>query len=136
MDFSIHLNRGTHMVTSLYNISSNIRELYKIFHYFGITKTHLQNNSPCLWPQTLSNNLFRHFPELHQKSEHFWTFLSSSPSSNPFEFQMSLNLNLSVMPTSIFPGSSLFLRVRENYPHAQIFSLTLSFFFFSLIVFC
>ena len=130
------------MVTSLYNIPSRYLGSYIIKYSIvsEITITHLQIIlhavvisilvlQPCPY-------LFHHFPELHQKSEHFWTFLLSSPSSNPFELNSnefefkSFNHGL-----SIFLGTSIFLRVRESYPHALIlvhsfrFSPLLSFLF-------
>ena len=98
MDFSTHLNRGTHMVTSLYNIPSRYLGSYnKIFHCFGITLTHLQNIPMPLLSQflvsNLAHNFFHHFPELPQKSQHFWTFPNLTSYSNHLNLnQMSLNL--------------------------------------------
>ena len=87
------------------------KHTYKIISFLLCFKFGLQ---PCQY-------LFHHFPELHQKSEHFWTFPKPHFLFKSFELiQMNLNLNLSVMPTSIFPGSSSFLWVRENCLHAQI----------------
>ena len=132
------------MVTSLYNIPYRyLGRYYKIFHCFGITHKHTCKIisflfcfkfglQPCQY-------LFHHFPELHQKSEHFWTLLNPSPSSNPFELNSnefefkSFNHGL-----SIFLRTRIFLRVRENYPHAQIISPTLSlspFSFFAIYCF-
>ena len=141
---SIHLNRGNSHGDSLYNISSRYLESYsKYSNYLDLPQTHLQIFPMPLLSRFLTSNFarkfFRHFSELHQKSEHFWTFLLSSPSSNPFELNSnefdfkSFNHGL-----SIFLGTSIFLRVRENYPHAQIFPLTsLSFlsFLYSVLLF-
>ena len=79
-----------------------------------LPKTHLQNFPMPLLSRFLTSNfvrkLFRHFPELHQKSEHFWTFpnphflfKSFEFNSNEFEFK-SVNHGL-----SIFLGSDSFL---------------------------
>ena len=66
--------------------------------------------------------LFHHIPEVHQKSEHFWTFLLPSPSSNPFElnsnefefksfnhapFYFSWNEHIFVSPGKLSPCANL-----------------------------
>ena len=125
-------------MTSLYNIPSRyIGRYYKLFHLFGITHNPLAKYPQFLF-SNLAHKLFHHFPELHQKSEHFWTFpnphflfKSFESKSNEFEF------NLSIMPLSIFLGtSSFFCESGKIIPVPNSFS-NLSFLpFFFLFIFC
>ena len=127
-------------MTSLYNIPSRYLGSYIIKYSIvsEITITHLQIIlhavvisilvlQPCPY-------LFHHFPELHQKSEHFWTFLSSSPSSNPFEFQISLNLIFQSWPF-YFSRNKLIFASPEKLSPCPTLSLTFLFFPFSFSLF-
>src|SRR3954465_2568053 len=53
---------------------------------------------------------FHHIPELHQKSEHFWTFPTLTSYSNHLNSnQTRLNLNLLIMDFSIFSEQDIFV---------------------------
>ena len=104
------------------------------------TITHLQNIQ-CLcylnsWSPTLPIISFIIFRSSTKILNILDTPKKPRPSSNPFELNSSefefLSFDLGLL---YFLGTSAFLRVRKNYPRAQILSLTLSIFFFSLICF-
>ena len=138
---SVHLNRGNSHDDSLYNISSQyIRELYQIFHYFGIHHNTLAKIPMPLLSQLLASNfaiysfiIFRSStknPNIFDLPTPHFLFKSLEFKSNEFEFK-SFNHGL-----SIFLGSNSFLRVRENYPLAHFLSLTLLFFSSLFLLFC
>ena len=86
-----------------------------------------------------TNNLtyYTHKTELHQKSEHFWTFPTLTSYSNNLNLnQMSLDLNLTIMAFSIFSEQALCCESGKIIPMPKFLS-TLSFsLLFFLCFFC
>ena len=102
-------------------------------------KTHLQNFPMPLLSRFLTSNFvrkfFRHFSELHQKSKHFWTFLTLTSYSNHLNLnQMSLNLNFEKCPLHFFLEHAHFCESGKFIPVPKLF-LYLFFLFFPFLPF-
>ena len=82
----IHLNRGNSHGDSLYNISSRWQGAILNIPFSESPITNLQFITCPFplqdWSPNFSCKFFRHFPELHLISQHFWALQNPSPSSN------------------------------------------------------
>ena len=101
------------------------KHTYKIISFLFCFKFGLQ---PCQY-------LFHHFPELHQKSKHFWTFPNLTSYSNHLNLnQMSLNLIFQSWPF-YFSRNKLIFASPEKLSPCPTSSPNPSFFSF-LSLFC
>ena len=117
---SIHLDRGNSHGDSLYNISSRYLESYsKYFHSFGITLNTLAKITPCVFCLELISKpcpiILSPFTGAPPKLRTFLDLPNPHFLFEPFE------LNSCNHASPIFHGPCTFLRVRENYPRAQLF---------------